>query len=304
MAGCGDNVRVCIGDADFCSRILGNNVAPSADAGQAGEITAGEVGFLDGSKSHDPDGYIDSFSWVQTRGSVVALRNADQAVAAFDAPDVEEPRELEFQLTVVDNNQLADQDEVIFTVVSRATAAIRIGLETLRKSLVPYSLNAEEPCENIIVPTGDAWFSFAGLWLTAQAVLPDQKFGNERVSRFLDSARVLVANATERHPPGVLTQPFWRHGLASLAEFADSRDPALAEYSRRLLKQTRSTGLTLEIKAGRLFAGLADESSITVLVTDPASAREQAIAELLWLSCAGVPDPIRTAAATVMLISQ
>jgi len=303
VAGCGGNGRVCIGDADFCSRILSTNVAPSADAGEAGEVTAGEVGFLNGSKSYDPDGYIDSFSWIQTRGSVVALRNADQTVAAFDAPDVEEPSELEFQLTVVDNNQLADQDDVVITVVPRATAAIRIGLETLNQSLVPYPLNAEEPCENVIVPTGDAWFSFAGLWLTAQSAFPERTFSNEPVSRFLDSARVLVADAAERHP-NVLNLPFWRHGLVSLVEFADSRDPALAEYSRRLLKQTRSARLMLVIKAGRLFAGLADESSITILATDPASAREQAIAELLRLSCAGIPDPVRTAAATVMLISE
>ena len=89
QGGCDDaDVKVCFGSASFCKTFFTRNTAPTADAGSDQEVSGGALVVLDGSISSDSDGNITSFSWVQTEGPPVTLRDANSAVADFNAPAV------------------------------------------------------------------------------------------------------------------------------------------------------------------------------------------------------------------------
>jgi serine protease len=92
-------------------------VAPEADAGGDRAAMRGSAVTLDGTASSDPDGNIVSFAWTQTAGPTVTLTNADQAQVSFTAPDLADPTDLEFELTVTDNDGLSASDSVTITVV-------------------------------------------------------------------------------------------------------------------------------------------------------------------------------------------
>ena len=92
-------------------------VAPVADAGGDRAVMRGTEVTVDGSASSDSDGSIVSFAWTQTAGPNVTLNNADQAQVSFTAPDLADPTDLEFQLTVTDNAGLTAFDSVTITVV-------------------------------------------------------------------------------------------------------------------------------------------------------------------------------------------
>jgi hypothetical protein len=112
LLGCGGDasVAICWGDAAFCSAAFSN---PVADAGPDQAVASGSLVTLDGSGS---TGGIDSFSWVQTGGPSVALVNANNAAATFNAPFVASATALTFQLTVVDKSQHANSDSTSVTV--------------------------------------------------------------------------------------------------------------------------------------------------------------------------------------------
>lgn len=105
VSGCGGDVSValCFGDAQFCSQ----GFRPVAKAGPSQTVASGSLVTLDGS---DSEGNIDSYSWAQTGGPIVALSNANSAVATFIAPDVTSAVTLTFQLTVVNETKQADTD--------------------------------------------------------------------------------------------------------------------------------------------------------------------------------------------------
>ncbi|MBS1664283.1 MAG: T9SS type A sorting domain-containing protein [Bacteroidetes bacterium] len=91
------------------------NQPPVADAGpdMTIEQTAAPV-TLDGSASHDPDGTIVKYQWVQTAGlSGVTLTNAGSAKPAAYGMN---PGSYVFQLTVTDDKGATGQDEVMVTV--------------------------------------------------------------------------------------------------------------------------------------------------------------------------------------------
>jgi len=79
---------------------------------------------LDGTKSFDSDGGIASYSWVQTKGTGVALSNAGSSQPAFTAPSVSNEEILEFQLTVSDSSghQTSDTIEIIVKPVNSPSA--------------------------------------------------------------------------------------------------------------------------------------------------------------------------------------
>ena len=58
---------------------------------------------LDGSRSRDTDGQIDTFHWSQTGGPTVSLQDVDSAVAAFVVPPLGADEDLRFRLEVTDN---------------------------------------------------------------------------------------------------------------------------------------------------------------------------------------------------------
>jgi len=105
LLGCGGDVSValCFGDARFCSQAFN----PVAIAGSDQTVASGSLVTLDGS---DSEGNVDSYSWAQTGGPTVALRNADSAVATFIAPNVTSAVTLSFRLTVVNETNQADTD--------------------------------------------------------------------------------------------------------------------------------------------------------------------------------------------------
>ena len=105
LLGCGGDtsVALCFGDARFCSQAFN----PVAKAGPDQAVASGSQVMLDGS---DSEGNVDSYSWAQTGGPTVALRNAGSAVATFIAPNVASAVTLSFRLTVVNETNQADTD--------------------------------------------------------------------------------------------------------------------------------------------------------------------------------------------------
>ena len=102
-------------------RYHGTNIFPVAAAGADITAVQGEIVFLDGSASRDPDGVIRSFLWTQTGGPAVLLFNFNTARPFFEAPTVVGSSEtLTFELRVEDNGGLADTDELTVHVY-RAT---------------------------------------------------------------------------------------------------------------------------------------------------------------------------------------
>jgi len=90
---------------------------PEANAGEPQEVTEGDLVTLDGSNSTGSGTGEFRFHWDQTCGPLVALVNASQAMAAFNAPIIElESDTLCFELTV-SQDDLAASDEVRITIL-------------------------------------------------------------------------------------------------------------------------------------------------------------------------------------------
>ena len=79
----------------------GENLGPTANAGQNQSVIFGSLVTLNGSASADPDGTIESFQWSQTAGTSVELSSMTEAVVTFTAPSSQDS--LSFTLTVTDN---------------------------------------------------------------------------------------------------------------------------------------------------------------------------------------------------------
>jgi hypothetical protein len=88
-------------------------VDPTADAGTDKQVAEGASVTLNGSKSADSDGNIESYMWMQTSGPMVTLSNPSSPITSFTAPEVGSAGELlTFELTVTDNDQLSNSDTV------------------------------------------------------------------------------------------------------------------------------------------------------------------------------------------------
>ena len=79
----------------------GENLGPTANAGQNQSVIYGSLVTLNGSASADPDGTIESYQWSQTAGTSVELSSMTEAVVTFTAPSSQDS--LSFTLTVTDN---------------------------------------------------------------------------------------------------------------------------------------------------------------------------------------------------------
>ena len=95
-----------------------SNRAPAVNAGPDRSAVEGASVSLSGAAS-DEDGQIAALHWVQIAGPSVSLRNADQANASFDAPEVSAPTLLSFRLTALDNEGASGSDEVNVSVQDR-----------------------------------------------------------------------------------------------------------------------------------------------------------------------------------------
>jgi hypothetical protein len=92
------------------------NIHPEANAGKNKIAVEGSKVILDGSKSKDRDGNIESYHWQQIAGPSpkVALNNANDIDADFISPQVSHDTTFVFKLTVTDDK--GSSDSAITTV--------------------------------------------------------------------------------------------------------------------------------------------------------------------------------------------
>ncbi|MDP2896645.1 MAG: fibronectin type III domain-containing protein [bacterium] len=91
---------------------------------------------LDGTWPFSTRGRILSYQWEQTGGPPVTLENADKAVAAFEAPGVDEAIVLEFKLAFGDGVEYGTQDVRVVVKNLRTTADAGPDLEVIEGSEV------------------------------------------------------------------------------------------------------------------------------------------------------------------------
>lgn len=95
------------------------NTAPVASASASvGRAGAGTTVTLNASGSTDPDGDALSYSWVQTGGPSVSLKNANSVSATFNAPAIGNDAVLAFEVTVSDG-KLTDKASVSVAVTKK-----------------------------------------------------------------------------------------------------------------------------------------------------------------------------------------
>jgi predicted phosphodiesterase len=92
------------------------NIPPKAEAGRNQKASANTEVTLDGSKSSDEDGKLVSYKWEQTDGPKVDIMNSDEAKASFNAPSLSEDSKLVFKLTVIDDQDASNSDDVSINV--------------------------------------------------------------------------------------------------------------------------------------------------------------------------------------------
>lgn len=287
LTGCSDTgIRACFGDAALCDRFFGRNQPPVADAGADQTVAGGDRVTLDGSASHDPDGSIASYSWTQQEGPVVAIEDADRAIAAFDAPDVAEVTTLRFRLVVTDDRGASDSDRTEVSVVPAATLALQHGVTLLAAAMAHASRHAELTCADCAARLG--------LWLGARA-LAAEAGADPSVDDLLDTLRTLTRVDSERLRQAPLTpeaRRLFEFGHAEIARFTTWRDPATAERAVAL------AGATASIDD--------DAWPAAMLAAEPGLARLQDAgpAELSrWLRRkAADTSPAETAAAVILLL--
>ncbi|HFC53092.1 MAG TPA: hypothetical protein ENJ43_01515 [Gammaproteobacteria bacterium] len=112
------------------------NLRPEANAGIDQSVRAGGEVELDGSKSRDLDGAIESYLWEQVgEGESVQLTGADKSKASFTAPRKEGV--LIFRLTVTDNDGASASDDVRIQVKpAQATDASGLDNRPLNRTCV------------------------------------------------------------------------------------------------------------------------------------------------------------------------
>ncbi len=96
------------------------NLHPDAHAGRDQTVDAGSLARLDGALSFDTDGGIADYRWSQISGFPVTLVSANTAHPTFIAPQVfaGQSLELQFRVTITDNQGSTDTDDVKITVTA------------------------------------------------------------------------------------------------------------------------------------------------------------------------------------------
>jgi len=98
---------------------------PMAAAGPDQAVDEGITVTLNGSGSSDPDDGIASYLWTQESGTTVSLSDATAVQPTFVAPEVDASGAiLVFKLTVTDQGELEDSDQVSVTVHDVVPAAV------------------------------------------------------------------------------------------------------------------------------------------------------------------------------------
>lgn len=98
-------------------RSSAKNILPDAKASKNQIVTEGSKVTLDGTKSNDKDGKIESYQWQQMSGPKVELDNANKSKADFVSPSVDHDVILVFKLTVTDDQGGSDSSIAAVKVV-------------------------------------------------------------------------------------------------------------------------------------------------------------------------------------------
>jgi hypothetical protein len=100
--------------------VLVQSNVPVSNAGDDQTASANTEVTLDGSKSSDDDGKLVSYKWEQTDGPKVDIMDSDKAKASFNAPSLSEDSKLVFKLTVIDDQDASDSDDMTIEVESNS----------------------------------------------------------------------------------------------------------------------------------------------------------------------------------------
>ncbi len=91
------------------------NISPVVDAGETLDVMEQVEVSLSGAASDD-DGSISSIGWEQLTGTEVVLSDASSLSPTFIVPNIDEPEEITFRLTVIDNDGDEATDELTVNV--------------------------------------------------------------------------------------------------------------------------------------------------------------------------------------------
>jgi hypothetical protein len=121
----------------FGSAPMAANLPPLANAGLPAPYWPAnpQTFYLDAAASVDPEEDALSYRWKQISGPPVRLRNADQALASFDADPVTEPTMLVFELTVNDGGRNSPPQTVEVQLLPALGAS---GIPVIRDQAVVY----------------------------------------------------------------------------------------------------------------------------------------------------------------------
>lgn len=137
---------------------------PVAHAGDDQVVDEGQSVTLDGSASTDAEGPIAAYAWTQLSGPDVELQGADSEQATFDAPDVSQDTELEFELEVTDADDNTASDTVTIQVRALLTPPVaeagddQTVLETATVTL--NAANSDDPDGTLV---GYQWEQISGV---------------------------------------------------------------------------------------------------------------------------------------------
>ena len=100
------------------------NGIPIADAGVDQTVYDNETVYLDGSGSYDPEGEDLNYHWVAPVG--IVLSDSTIVDPTFFAPDIDDPTDFEFVLTVDDGECYSEPDTVVITVINNPVSVNEI----------------------------------------------------------------------------------------------------------------------------------------------------------------------------------
>lgn len=91
---------------------------PDANAGaNKNPVYEGWIVTLDGSKSADEDGDIQTYQWTQISGPTISIKNANTSSPSFTVPEIEgQTAQIIIELTVTDDTGLNGRDQVAITI--------------------------------------------------------------------------------------------------------------------------------------------------------------------------------------------